>query len=271
MRTKIKTKKVVAIISRVLMVAIIIGIIAFPFVWPRITFNKDYTFIKNLFKDSPGLNPFDFPLPSISFKVPVRLTVDTLSGKTGNLKGMYMVKDFRFRFADDDFDMDRLSGPGGILENDRIKIMISDSVSNMMLIQNKSIISFLAQRSKGKEMITAFQQQRDPFEKLKKVLESDLSGIDKAKDMSSRYLGLYLYGLKSFLLPRKEAEPGYKLIETGNFKGILFGNIGESDLKLMLYSPGYNHFFSVLFIKKKDAVVDNGYIDEFIASLEILK
>jgi hypothetical protein len=224
---KKKYSNILRITNRILGGVLIVAIVAIPFIWPHIRFDQDFKAVKSIFSHAPGSNPFDKPLLSISFKTPIPLTPN----------------------IDNNVNNFRLSNSNCVFETDKIKMIIGDSIIDSILILNKSHVSFLANRSKNSEII-AFQKLKDPFEKFKKVLESDLNGITNAKNLSSKYLELYLYGLKATLLPREEAAVEYNIVESGNFKGFQFGNIEKSDVKLILYSLKYNHFYSILLLKK---------------------
>jgi len=259
-----KTKSKLTNITRILGAIIIIGIIAFPFVWPHIRFNKDYNFIKQNFQQTPGPNPFVFPLPTVSLTQPSQWSGTQLQTEQ---KGFYSInKDCTLEFLNDNFLPQSQPYTNGMLENDKIRIILGDSLVNATLIENKNAVSFLSQRPKS-DQVQEFIKLNDPFEKFKRVLESNLTNITEAKNLSDKYLGLYLYSLKAFFIRRLETEAGYSFIQTPNFKGILFGNIQKTEVKAILFHTRYKRFVSLLFKKKGE--IDKTYIESFITSLNI--
>ncbi len=259
---KPKTIRKLKILSRVIGGVLIASIVIIPFVWPYIRFNMDYKYIRGIYQNTPGINPFINTLPNITFTTPVQVPEIATDSQS---QGISKIKSSYIQFKNDNFKEDGIYS--GYLENESIKILLADSVLNEIIIHKKSNVSFLKERNKNTKIVE-FEDIKDSFEKLKKILCSQPSDIDPKLDLSSRYLGLYLYTLKAMILP-KEAEKGVLLFETKDLKGIIFGHIPETELKIILYSKKYSRFFSILVIGKNNTSIDLRYIQDFLGTITV--
>lgn len=250
-------KRIVA--SLITLIAILALLVGITISWSRMRYEFDYWqvshFIDALWEERADPHPLKSELPMLSQEV-VRIQFRSPAKKTAYEVGDGLVVEIPD-------DLIRTGGKVLEFSNTKFKVAITPSEINNLGPDGLRNVS----KSSAREHLMAYFKRTTRHQLAKDVFESSLQSVNSAETLDERYRNLYLYSMKTVLLPYTAKNYATEF-RTAQAKGFIFGRFPENDVVLVEACPADDGPF-VMFYLKNQADSTGSAVEGFLSTLVI--